>query len=185
MPILSLADAKAQLNITSTANDVELGDYIGAIDDAIETHVGAVLDRTVSEVVELAGYGLLVATRPVTSLTSLTSVSDGTTYDVGGLYVKDAGAGIIRRRDGLPLAVGGYAPAWTLTYVAGRGATAPSSINLAARIILQHLWETQRGGSRRPGMGGDNLDPQFLVMGFAVPRRAVELLANHQQFGVA
>jgi hypothetical protein len=34
-------------------------------------------------------------------------------------------------------------------------------------------------------MGGDNLDPQFLVMGFAVPRRAVELLTNHRMPGVA
>jgi hypothetical protein len=50
----------------------------------------------------------------------------------------------------------------------------------AARIILQHLWRTQRAG-RRGGVagGGDDyaVTEPIPGIGYAVPNRALELLA--------
>jgi hypothetical protein len=55
----------------------------------------------------------------------------------------------------------------------------PAAFNVAARIILQHLWETQHGPSARPSMGGE----ETMIMpgwGFAIPNQAAELLIGGQ-----
>jgi hypothetical protein len=57
-----------------------------------------------------------------------------------------------------------------------------ANIRLAAKIIIQHLWETQRG-TMGVQLGGDN-EPYMAGRGFAIPRRAVELLGT-QLPGVA
>jgi hypothetical protein len=85
--------------------------------------------------------------------------------------------GIVERKDGRwicgPLR-------WT--YLAGRS-DVPANVDLAARLILQHMWETQRGrqGAERRGGSDEVFDPRF---GFSIPRRAQELLGA-QAPGVA
>jgi hypothetical protein len=58
-------------------------------------------------------------------------------------------------------------------------AVIPANCTRAAAIIIQHLWETQRGvmGSRRFG-GGQELDRALTGMGYAIPNRAKELLGQ-------
>lgn len=179
MALLTLAEAKAQLDIESTATDVELQSYIDALTAVIEGVVGPVETREFTETVTGRGPTLCLHQTPVVALTSLTPVlNDGTTQDVTGLHV-DAASGVVRRRDCGQF----YGGPWTAVYTAGRGAV-PPTINLAARILLQHLWRTQYGASRGLGSigGGDDYDVTQPVPGFgyAVPNRVLELLQPYK-----
>lgn len=174
MALLTVADAKAQLNIAVVTYDAELQVYCDAVVELVEDKVGAVDNRSASDIVGAAGGGmaLLLPTTPVVSLTSMVSIYDSSVYDVTSLYVEDPDSGVVRRKTGVP--IGGRGP-WTITYVAGRGSV-PPALNLAARIIVAHLWETQRG---RAGGRGPSANSELSVVpaGYAVPNRAKELLA--------
>lgn len=136
--LLSLADAKQHLNITSTTNDAELETYIAAVTEAIEAYIGPVGRRTITETVSPSSGVLLLSTVPVLSLTSVTPYASAP-LTVGSLTVK-AASGIV-----LPGAYTGfYAATYDVIYTAGR-ASVPASVNTAGRLVLQRLWETQRG----------------------------------------
>lgn len=179
--IVSLADAKKHLNITSTTNDQEIRDHIEAATAIVEYYTGPADVTSVTEVVQ-GGYSLVLSHVPAISLTSVTPVySFGLTYNVDDFDL-DGAMGVARHKLGWPL-IGPL----RVVYKAGR-AIIPANLQLAARIIIKHLWETQRGGSRRPGMGqSDEIVEQQLVsaMGYAIPRRAVELLQPQQTVGIA
>ncbi|KAA6211772.1 head-tail connector protein [Streptomyces filamentosus] len=173
MALLTLAEAKAQLNITTTTSDTELQAYIEAITSAIEGIVGPVENRTVVELVEARGPTMTLLQAPVVSLTSFVPVLDGgTALDVTGLYLYGA-IGEVRRKNGSSFCGG----PWTATYTAGRG-TVPPTINLAARILLQHLWRTQYGSARGVAASADDFDVNEPVIGYgyAIPNRVLQLL---------
>ena len=119
---------------------------------------------------------ILVRQRPLVSVVSIASASGGTIDLSGGLDI-DVNAGTVRRKLGLPF----YGPffQWlpqvNITYVAGWGTSVPAAFSSAARIILAHLWESQRGPASLQGLGGGDLVtmPGF---GFAIPNMAAELL---------
>ena len=123
---------------------------------------------------------ILVRQRPLVSVVSITSAS-GSAIDISGGLDIDTNAGTVRRKLGLPF----YGPffQWlpqvNITYVAGWGTSVPAAFNSAARIILAHLWESQRGPASLPGLGGGDLvTPPG--MGFAIPAMAAELLDGMQ-----
>lgn len=174
MALLTLADAKAQLNIATDANDAELTAYINACTAIIERYVGPVENRTVTEILDSKGLTMAVTQVPAASLTSVTPVlSNGLQLSVSDL-VLDGTAGVIRRLDG---SLFGGGP-WRVEYAAGRGQIDPT-INVAARILLQHLWRTQRGSGRGPVIaGGDDYDGNEPVVGwgYAIPNRVLQML---------
>jgi hypothetical protein len=140
---------------------------------------GPLVNRTISERAELDGtYTVLqVRQRPLVSVTSIVSVASGQAIDISAGLDLDPNAGTIRRKLGYPF-YGPYfqwLPAMTVTYVAGWGTSVPAAFNLAARIIVQHLWDTQHGPAVRPSMGGMDM-VQPAGFGFAIPSRAAELL---------
>jgi hypothetical protein len=168
--LIDVAEARQQLNVTNDVHDVELAYYVSATTAIIEGHIGPVLPRDVTEV-QPGGRVLVLHRVPVWSLLSLTPVlTGGTSYAVADLDV-DLGTGIVRRLDG-----GGFTGPLRVTYRAGRDAV-PENIGLAARIIVQHMWETQRvSAASRPVFGQhEDLIPTP-SMGFIIPRRAMELL---------
>jgi hypothetical protein len=169
--LITVAEAKQQLNIETTAHDTELAYYVSAATAIVEGHVGPVLPRDVTEV-QPGGRVLVLHQPPVISLTSLTPVlTGGTGYAVADLDV-DAVTGIVRRLDG-----GGFTGPLRVTYRAGRDAVAPN-VGLAARIIVAHMWETQRvSATSRPVFGQHEDMIPTPSMGFIIPRRAMELLA--------
>ncbi|MGW0169556.1 head-tail connector protein [Streptomyces sp. NPDC003343] len=180
MALLTLDDAKAQLNITSGNDDTEIQAYIEAVTPVIEEYVGPVEAREVVEN-QNAGGGrrvLVLRTTPVLSLTSVQPLlTGGASYPVDGL-VPDLGTGEVFRRDG-----GVFRGLLQVTYQAGRAGDVPATINLAARILVQHLWRTQRP-ARSAGLpgGGDDYSVSEPVPGFgyAVPNRVLELLAPYR-----
>ena len=178
MALLTLAEAKAQLDITGTAEDVELQAYIEALTAAIERHVGPVETRQFAETVEGRSACLCLSNIPVVALVSVVpAVDTGDPLDLSSL-VLDGATGIVRYRGG------SFAGTlWRATYTAGRGAV-PPTINLAARILLQHLWRTQYGASR--GLSGIGGGEDFSVTepapgwGYAIPNRVLQLLEPYK-----
>ena len=180
--LLPLQDAKDMLNIAQsvTTYDAELQAFIATVETSIEGMTGGpVVNRAVSERAVLDGtYTVLqVRQRPLVSVTSIVSVASGQAIDISAGLDLDANAGTIRRKLGYPF-WGPYfvwLPSMTVNYVAGWGTSAPAALNLACRIIVQHLWETQHGPAARPSMGGSDLvTPGGFA--YAIPYRAAELL---------
>lgn len=172
--IMSLADAKAHLNITGSTNDEELRSWLESVTEVIEHKVGPVVVRTYTERV-WGGMLFALSHYPVISITSITPVySSGLAVNLADLEINEDG-GVVSRSDQIEFSGG----PWDITYKAGRPII-PANISHAARVILKHLWETQRGGARRPTMGGDDgtFDAGF---SFSIPRRAVELLEPHMR----
>lgn len=127
--------------------------------------------RTVTERHTVARWAdhLALTWSPVLSLTSVAGVGAGaTTWDVDDLDV-DPTTGIVRVLAG-PSLSGTVA----VTYVAGYESV-PTRLTGAARIILRHLWESQRAGknTRRAGLVNDDMQ---LVSGYAIPRAAADLI---------
>jgi len=177
--IVSLADARAQLNMgaSETADDDELRGFIGAATGAVERALGrVVVRRTIVERHELGRTReVLLRQVPVLSLTSVASADGSTTWNTANLSV-DSATGLVKVRSG-ELLSGDV----DFTYQAGE-VVIPEDYRLAALIIVQHLWETQRG-TMGVQLGGDN-EPYMAGRGFAIPRRALELL-DTQLPGVA
>ncbi|MBU8549790.1 phage gp6-like head-tail connector protein [Streptomyces sp. Babs14] len=175
MALLTLAEAKAQLNITSDADDTELTAYIEAVGPVIERFVGPVEPQEVVETHDVprdGGRVLVLRRLPVMSLTSVVPVlAGGPAYDVGTL-VLDGDTGVVQRVDG-----GWLRGPLRVTYQAGR-ANVPATINLAARMLVQHLWRTQNAGRGPVLAGGDDFSVSEPVPGFgyAVPNRVLQLL---------
>jgi hypothetical protein len=179
MALLTLVEAKAQLDISGTGDDAELQVYIDALTAPIERHVGPVENREVSETVDGRGYTICVTQVPAVSVASLTPLLPGGVAFVTADLLLDRDAGVIRRVDGGSFAGG----PWTALYTAGRG-TIPPTINLAARILLQHLWRTQYGAAR--GLSGVGGGDDFSVTeavpgwGYAIPNRVLQLLEPYK-----
>lgn len=171
MAIVTLDQAKAQLNITGNTNDEELQGYVDSVAGAVEDHLHQVVEaRAVTDDIELCGRSSFrLWSAPVISLTSVVSLDGATTYDTESLHV--SASGVVR-------VLSGSAPSgWVrVTYQAGYDPIPPRYVR-GALIILQHLWETQRGASgavRSLATSSDETyDPRY---SYSIPRRALELL---------
>lgn len=173
MPIVDLDDAKDRLDITWDNDDAEIQmfiDAIGAPDGPIENHMNQIIvEREVDEELDLCGRARFWLTnRPVVSLTSLISLDGTITWDVSNFKV---------RSSGLVRVITGLRPVGcvTATYQAGF-ATIPANIREGALVILEHLWETQRGAA---GIGGGVIGPEEIrrvLSTFTIPNKAIEWL---------
>lgn len=182
MALLTLADAKAQLNLTTDTDDVELQHYVDSVTPVLEEYIGPVEPREVIERhdAESGRRVIVLRTTPALSLTSVTPVlTGGTTYSVDRLDL-NPDTGEVRRLDGGP-----FRGLLLFTLQAGRAGVPPipPTINLAARMLVQHLWRTQRPS--RSGVlagGGDDYTVSEPIPGFgyAVPNRVLELLAPYR-----
>lgn len=183
--VLPLQDAKDQLNIPAadTSSDAEIQSYIATIESNLEHATGGPLvNRAVlAERAEMLSGQTVIAVRqrPLVSVTQITGAG-GAAIDITGGLKLDVNAGLIRKPLGFPF----YGPffAWLpevyVDYVAGWGTSVPAAFNSFARIVLQHLWTSQRGPSALPMGGGEMVTvPGF---GFAIPNMAAELLAGSQ-----
>lgn len=171
--MMSLADAKKHLNIpaTTTTDDDELRGYLSAATLAVERARGEiVVRRTFTDDFQLSAptAQILLTRVPVVALTSVQAVDAATTWTVGNLDA-DAGSGVVTVKSGAAFS------GWLrVVYEAGYPVI-PDGWLLAGEIILQHLWETQRGTSVGVSFGGGEQATPF-GMGFAIPNRALELL---------
>ncbi|MCQ9178945.1 hypothetical protein KMT30_07845 [Streptomyces sp. IBSBF 2953] len=170
--IVSLAEARPHLNMGpgETSDDDELRGFSAAATRAVERQLGrTVVRRTITDRFHLSPGTREVMLRnvPVLSLTSAVSADGATTWNVADLR-PDGESGCVTVASG-PRLSGSV----DITYQAGMDVI-PDDYRLAGKIIIGHLWETQRG-AMGVQVGGDN-ESWMPGRGFAIPRRALELL---------
>lgn len=183
--VLPLQDAKEALNIpqANTSDDAELQRKLASIESSLERFTGGpILNRAVTERVDATSspWELRLMKRPLVSVTTVTDISTGLPLDITDTEV-DTNAGFLRRKSGA--AFGGVSQIYTVVYVAGWGTAVPAAIADAAAVIMQHLWETQRGGATIiPSQGGNEMTtlPGF---GYMIPNLAAEQLAPFARVG--
>lgn len=170
--IVSLADAKKQLNIDAadTADDDEIRGMIAGASLAVERELGTIVSRRsfIERRTADSDGRVLLSNVPVLAVTSVVSSDGATTWTVDNLDVDEA-TGLVAAKTGASLA-GDI----DFVYTAGLRIV-PDDYQLATSIIVQHLWETQRG--RGGAVPGGSQEPEYMTgRGFALPRRALELL---------
>jgi len=195
--IITLQQAKDTLNITTTQYDTELPQYITAASVLWEMRVGPVAGSpTYDEFYNGGSPTIVVRHPPIQSVTSITEswgastsytlvnqvVDSGSNVGFYG-YSVDLARGVFTRRASAVATQ--FAPGVQnihIVYVAGF-ATTPADIVQAVALLTSHLWETQRGATRRPGMGGeDGYDPRA---SYTWPRRVQEIAASRYIPGIA
>lgn len=177
MSTLTLAEAKSHLNITVATYDTELQDTIDEAESLIAGRCGPLTSTTTTERVSGGGCGLVVRETPIVSLTSVTPVN-GTAYDVTLMSV-DKSAGVIEWTSGTRFATGRY----DVVYQSGRSSV-PDGLLRGVKELVRHLWETQRGPTRRPGApGGDSASNTLPGAAFIWPFRVEQAIAKYVQVG--
>lgn len=176
MSVVDLDKLKAHLNIDRADDDGKLQTFLDAAEAAIAEKCGPLAPTPVTAKVYASGGAFVLDVVPVVSLTSLTPTG-GTAYDASTLDV-DLGAGIISQRSGSFPASG-----HDIVYVAGR-ATCPDDLVLAVLELARHMWETQRGPTRRPGgTTSDAASNTIPGAAYLFPFRVEQLIAPHVQLG--
>ena len=181
MSLPTLTDLRAQTNITSTADDDELQDMLDAAVDVVTGIVGPIdTPASVTETHYNVQSDVLVLKRmPVGSLVSVASRYGAVTTPLTLTdYELDPDTGLLRTVAGAR-----FYGTYTVTYTSGR-ADLPAAIRLAVLVIAEHLWETQRGAAPVGPLADDDT---FATpgLGYAIPNRALELLAPYRRPAVA
>lgn len=181
MSLCTLADVKAQLNKTGTADDTELQAYIDAASAVIDRIYGPFSQATKTWT---TSGGWRSITVPDYNVTVTTVTENGTTLTVDVDFVVDSVGGVLSRGNNR----------WPLTWLAGQrnivitytvgSATIPPDVNLAARTIVQEWWELQRGPRPLPLQGGTDVAPDTGFRTFTL-RRAAEMLSGLSTPGFA
>lgn len=173
--ILTLADARSALRLPAAdiSNDADLtATYIPAVTLIVEDIAGPQTNHA-NEVWTADGgdWSILLPTA-VTGVDSV--VEDGVTLTVAVDYTVDLVNGIVHRGSSLvPMRFRSGVQNVVITYDAA--VTATANVKLAARIILAHLWQSDQQGAR-PQFGTNEVEVVQTPSGFAIPRRAYELL---------
>jgi hypothetical protein len=174
--VATLAEFKSWLNYTGTADDTELTMVLTAASDWVEYAIGGPLGSTsYTESVKVEYTAAFPRKRPLISVTSITNEETGVVLDAS-TYTVDTGLSEIRAKS-YSFCPGRY----TIVYSAGLSAI-PTRVKLAGLEVARHLWLIQNGSAGR-GYPSDELAQT--PMGFAIPRRAQELLAPDRQVLVA
>lgn len=165
MAIIEVDQAKTQLGITGETYDGELTLYVAAASRATEEAKGAAIAPAtfVDTLTVSRGAAFLLAHAPVIAITAVTSLDGSRSWPVDSLTV-DAASGLVTPSSGASGAL-------RVAYSAGMDPI-PENYQLAALMILQHLWETRRGAMNVQM----NTDDYMPGPGWAIPRRALELL---------
>lgn len=180
MSVLSLPLAKTHLNIVGGTHDAEIQKMIDAAEAVITGHCGPL--TSVATTIRVRGDGRLALVLPVTPAISLTSVTPvgGSALTLADLYL-DAGPGLVTYNSGSAFISRFY----DVAYNAGRS-PCPEDLLLAVKELVRHLWQSQRGPTRRPGSpAGDSAANTLPGAAHTLPFRVTELIGPHLRAGFA
>lgn len=196
--VVSLADMKSFLHMSSdTSNDAELQDFIDAAVRLWVNRCGPVLGAPAFDEWYSGGSSTIsLRQTPVLNVSSVTEsfgssivytlteqiVDDLVSPDAWG-YSIDTSRGLLTRRVmGLAARFADGINNIHVIYTAGY-TQAPADVVLAVKLLVMHMWTTQRGSAKRPGMGGD--DVAINSPAFTWPNRVEEIAANYYIPGIA
>lgn len=173
--ILTLPDARKALRLPAadTSNDADLtATYIPAVTAAVEDMVGPQTTHNAQVWTADGGTEAILLPTRATAITSV--VEDGVTLTANADYFYDAMSGAVVRGTTLgPFRFASGRQNVVITY--NSVVTATANVVLAARIILANLWQSDQQGAR-PNFGSNEVEVVTTPSGFAIPRRAYELL---------
>lgn len=163
--VCSLEELKHHINRFDAGDDAALRSILIASTDWVEWRIGGPLARTsFTERLRTAGTHLQQRHHPLVTVTSVTP-------QYGGALPASSYA-VDTTNSQIELLYGGYG--WyTVVYAAGPAGIA-ENVKLAGQEVARHLWRVRNGTA---GRGTPDDDVIMTPMGFAVPRRAEELLA--------
>jgi hypothetical protein len=179
MSVVLLADVKTHLNITDVTYDAELQSMIDSAEATIVRKCGPLAPTATTRRV-YGGSFLIVEITPAISLTSVTPAT-ASPISVSLLHLEPTG--IITYNSGQMFTDRYY----DVAYSAGR-TTCPADLALAVKELVRHLWDTQRGPTRRPGSESSQsavLTQRQPGAGYLLPFRVLELIAPHLQNALA
>jgi hypothetical protein len=162
--VVSLADAKAFLNQTTSTNDDEVQMFLDRAERILARRVGPLGTETVTDEVHTGPGPLVLRRYPVVGVTSATSYG-ATVTDLD----LDTDAGVLYGT------FGSTSRAVRVTYTAGRESL-PEDLELAVLELVKHLWESQRGNSAATPPGsypGEDVQP---AAGYLLPYRVQSLI---------
>lgn len=171
--VISLADAKTHLKLSTTTYDDELREYIEGITKVVEDYVGPIVRR--SHTARVSGYRrkITLPHTQVTAVTSVTLVSDGSSPITLSDLAIDSAAGVVSLKSGATFPYGDMD--WV--YTVGRSYV-DANWTLAAKKILKHNWRDQLGNL--PSVQGDERGYVVTGSGYLVPYDAMALLQPDQ-----
>lgn len=175
--IVDPSEIREELSVRAgtTIDDGELRLHCAATTAIVEEIAGTVLATTVVETHDGGKAAVLLDERP-TAITSV--VVGGTPLDTDD-YTANLASGIVYAGSQTgPTRFAAGRQNVVVTYTAG-SSTVDANVVLAARIIIAHLWQVGQQGRR-----GRNVNEEVVVLasGFAVPKRAVELVRNRAAY---
>ena len=139
--LLTLAEAKAALNITDDDQDAELADWVDRLTPIIEAEVGPIVQRDVTATIPAGAYCHALPWQTAVAFVSGVEVDGGAVVSTTNLRVD---RGILSRTDGSTL--GGRL--WTLTLTVGiTEDEVPTNIRQAASEALVAAWALRRNNS--------------------------------------
>lgn len=171
--VATLAEFKTHLNRGDATDDTELTFFLTAASQWVEYTIGGPLDvQAFTEIHWVSGATIVPRKRPVVSVTSITP-DQGSALSSSSYFI-NAGTNTIEFRYGVTRN-------WhTLVYTAGLSSILDRQ-KLAGLEVARHLWLVQNGTA---GRGFPEDDLMMTSMGFAVPRRAAELLQADRVPGI-
>jgi hypothetical protein len=181
--LITLQEAKDFLNITTTTDDAELGLFTDAASQIWLARglPGAGTPR--DEFYDGGTTRIVLRYTPIVSVTAVSETIGAITYPLteqpvdGGTagayaFTVDPFTGVMcRRMAGVAIPFADGTTNVHVTYSSGF-ATVPEDIKLAIKLLTRHMWQTQRGGSQRPGKGGNDDTPS---VAFIWPNRVQEI----------
>ena len=173
--LVTLADVRKSLGlaVTDTSNDADLENYIEAATPVIENITGPLIQR--SRVFTFDGGSSTVVV-PVRFASVTSVVESGVTITD---FVTDLQAATITAgtTDGVRDFAYGYQN--VVVTVSVGAATVPANVQLAARELVRFWW--QQGRQANIPAFGDAPESGVTPMGFAVPKRVMELLEPNKR----
>jgi uncharacterized phiE125 gp8 family phage protein len=172
-PLVSLAEARSQCRIATTDDDPILQRLCRVASDTCEQYTRVWRRQTIS-VTKDGGSHFLRLRAPIISVTTV--VENGATVTSGG-YTIDADRGwLLRGSETAPWCWAQGRANIDVTYVAGQSdGIVPDPIRQGVLLLVEHLWNTQRGGGGLPRNEGADF---AMPPGFTLPNAVREEWAS-------
>lgn len=169
--IVTLAEAKDALNITTATHDTLLAQWITAVSERVDARCGPVVIRTITDEQHDGGSSILfLRHKPVAAVSSVKEYASGVetvlsaeSLTVAGDYLLNTNLGTLARRSSWTAAT--FATSGVLvTYTAGRypdTASVGERWKTAVCDILRRRWARESPAWARPGNVDEGVGPLF------------------------